>query len=167
MSKFENLEGQKPAALRDLAKELKIIGRYQMDKAALIEAINATLAEKIAPKTDAPKPAATDPVSIAKKKVIRCRKKLVDERKSMLKATKEFDVATAKNRVKAAENLLRIAKMQLKEIKKSLKEKPEGFSWKKLAGWSALLITSAGIGVGAAMVLDKTNGEEAENGDSL
>jgi len=174
MSEFSNLEGKKPAALRDLAKQLKIIGRYQMDKAALIVAINATLAEKIAPKADAPKtddpkPAATDPVSMAKIRIDDCREVLKAERASMLKETTPAGIASAKNKVAAAENRLRIAKLDLKEIKQAIKKasKGEGFSWKRLIGWTALGLTAAGLGVGSAMILDRGNGAEEVNGDKL
>jgi len=165
--KYSNLKSKTLADLRDLAKGLKIVGRYQMDKEALIEAINASLAETSRKTKKAEKAPANDPISMAKATVKESRAKLKEARNNLLDQTTEAGIADAKNKVKAAENVLRMAKEQLKDTKKAAREGRE-FSWKSILGWAALVLVSAAGGAGTAMLLER-NGTEVTptNGDTI
>lgn len=153
--------------LRDEAKKLNIVGRFQMDKDQLIEAIAVAKTEK-GSKVKAEK---TDPISIAAKLVADAKTDLKEARENLLKQETADGVQKAKLEIKAAENRLRIKKAQLKEVKKAAKEaNGKFFSWSTL-GWTALLLSlAAGVGIGTAALTEKyaTPSESGTgNGDNL
>jgi hypothetical protein len=156
--------------LRKLAGENSIIGRFQMGKEELIMAIETSISDaKAKPAAQAipATPPKTDPIALLVEVLKVNKNELKTARKRFYNETTEDGIESAKNCVKAAENKCRLTKVELKKARKAERE-DEPFSWGALIGVGALVLTAAGVGAGAAMLLD--NGSEADaggNGDSL
>lgn len=139
----------------------------KMTKAELIELLEeiAKASPKASPKAASeilvcPAALLTEALKVNKKELKTARTRFYNE-------TTEKGIQSAKNSVQACENKCRLTKAELKKARKAEKE-DESFSWGALIGIGALVLTAAGVGAGAAVLLD--NGSEADaggNGDSL
>ncbi len=110
--------------LREKANKLNIVGRYQMGKDELIEAIETVEAELKAKKAEAKKAETKEektPVQVAKDVLAEDKKALKEARQNLLKETTTDGVEKAQLAVKAAENTVRLSKEVLKKVKKESK----------------------------------------------